>query len=450
MPRFIDLFMEVLRAKKTSMREKLGMKEDSIINEALKAVFDRNWHQIPREDLEEVHVFAVDGSRAMREYVGGARFYVTRAFGVTNKGEKARLLDSDVFYARGREEEVQGYISLKTEFVEMKLALQNVKKLKGDLKFILIDGSLYGRMSHLFREFPVDGDSAFSLDYIKLYSELLEKCKENNIHLVGVSKDSRANFTKTLLLKELFSEELKALKETLTPEERLTLSRCFKTINTNPNFTFEKLTELKKRHGRALEKMEAILLEARIGTDFQMISHFASSPGYTTPVELGAQEQAMTMLKNISRNAEGYVRHNFKNAIVENYNRRDEFLREAVETIRLILNFPTVVSFHVLFDPRDTPIRVDVPSWDVGLDNTMRELTGNLLLYEFKEKVEEVLRLLLSGYGGLRNYNVWLKYADDMVKLHLRDVDDIYERALERELGFLLIHTRGYRRVQYP
>ena len=39
---------------------------------------------------------------------------------------------------------------------------------------------------------------------------------------------------------------------------------------------------------------------------------------------------------------------------------------------------------------------------------------------------------------------------DDEVKLHEKDMDALYERLLEKELGITLVHTRGYRRVRYP
>jgi len=67
-----------------------------------------------------------------------------------------------------------------------------------------------------------------------------------------------------------------------------------------------------------------------------------------------------------------------------------------------------------------------------------------------KGSVEELIGILKANYAGLLDYNVWLKRVDEEVKLHLKDVDTIYERVLEKELGLTLIHTRGYRRVKYP
>jgi len=66
-----------------------------------------------------------------------------------------------------------------------------------------------------------------------------------------------------------------------------------------------------------------------------------------------------------------------------------------------------------------------------------------------KDRAEELIRMLKPGYAGLMDYNVWLKRADEQVKLQEKDMNNLYERVLEKELGLTLIHTRGYRRVKY-
>jgi len=58
--------------------------------------------------------------------------------------------------------------------------------------------------------------------------------------------------------------------------------------------------------------------------------------------------------------------------------------------------------------------------------------------------------ILRAGYAGLRNYNILLKRVDEEVRLTNKDLDNIYERVLEKELGTILTHTRRYRRVRIP
>ena len=106
-----------------------------------------------------------------------------------------------------------------------------------------------------------------------------------------------------------------------------------------------------------------------------------------------------------------------------------------------------MVSFHVMLDRRDTPVRVDTPSWTFNRDTTISDFSGGR---DLLVNVNPFVSLLLSGYGGLKDYNVWLKRVDEKVKLTNEVVDKIYEAALQRELGFTIIHSRGYRRVKYP
>ena len=67
-----------------------------------------------------------------------------------------------------------------------------------------------------------------------------------------------------------------------------------------------------------------------------------------------------------------------------------------------------------------------------------------------KDDLTEIIGLLVAGYGGLRNYNIWLKQVDQEVKLTRKTLDDLYGPILEKALGLQIVHTRGYRRVKYP
>ena len=106
-----------------------------------------------------------------------------------------------------------------------------------------------------------------------------------------------------------------------------------------------------------------------------------------------------------------------------------------------------MVSFHVLLDHRDTPVRIDTPSWTFNRETTISELVGGRAVLL---NVNAIVSLLLKGYGGLKDYNIWLKRVDEKVRLSNDVVDTIYSSALEKHLDFTIIHTRGYRRVKYP
>ena len=450
MPRFLDLFVHEIRKKKEIMKEIIEGGRVTALDDDFRNMFRRHWHSLPAGESEGFHLFAVDGSRGMREYANGSRFYVARAFAFSNSGEKLRLLETGMFLAKGSDEDVSSYVSQKTELVEMKLAFQSISHLEGERKAILLDGSLFGRMMHLPMDSAIEGDRGFLIEYMNVYSKLLSECRRQNVLLIGVSKDSRATFLRDVLLNFICAKELQALSSNLSADEINLLRTCVKKVEEQPDVSFRMFRNLKDKHDDLLSRFEEILKEhIRFRPDFQIIPNFSSFPGYCTPVELGPAGWVKKEFESMMNNPERFVRSRFRNAIAENIDREDEFVERATRVINEIIRFPTVISFHLLLDARDTPLRVDVPSWICGSENTLGSFM-NTKFVENPSAVEEIICLLKAGYAGLRDYNVWLKHVDDEVKLHEKDIDALYERLLEKELGITLIHTRGYRRVKYP
>ncbi|HID90988.1 TPA: DNA double-strand break repair nuclease NurA [Candidatus Bathyarchaeota archaeon] len=451
MPKFLDLFVGEIRKKRERLKESLEKGRASSLDDDFKALLVQNWHPLPDGEIGDLHLVAVDGSRGLREYANGSRFYVVRAFGLSNEGERFRTLETEAFLARGSEEDIGRYIRQKTEFVEMELALKAIPHLRGPRKLILIDGSLYGRMMHLIRDCPVEGDRGFLLRYMDVYSRLLEACRREGVALVGVGKDSRAEFVRNEFLNQLFLSELRSLGSSVSLQEIKELEKCVAKIDGRPGVCFEILAKLKEKYGALLDRFEEMMIErVHSRPDSQLVLNFAPGPDYCSPVELAATKQLREDLPRMAKNPEWYVRRSFKNSLIENRYKKDEFLKYAVNVIQKVLKFPTVVSFHLLLDRRDTPLRIDIPSWVLGSENTLNTLEKNRLLKDVDDDLEELICMLRSGYAGLMDYNVWLKRADEEVKLRRKDMDALYERVLEKELGVTLVHTRGYRRVKYP
>jgi hypothetical protein len=71
-----------------------------------------------------------------------------------------------------------------------RVSLQAIGHLDGSRKAVLIDGSLYGRMMHLPVDSPVERDRDFLIEYMDVYSKLLDACRREDVLLIGVSKDS--------------------------------------------------------------------------------------------------------------------------------------------------------------------------------------------------------------------------------------------------------------------
>ena len=152
------------------------------------------------------------------------------------------------------------------------------------------------------------------------------------------------------------------------------------------------------------------------------------------------------MMRQLEGNPRKYAEKNFREATSEAED-GDSFLDESAQILSGIPSMPAIVSFHVLLDKRETPLRVDVPSSMLGGRDRLVDSVDHKAA---EGDVTPILEVLLAGYGGLRNYNVWLKQVDEEVRLARRTVDRVYTPAMGRMLDMTLVHDRGYRRVRYP
>ncbi len=85
---------------------------------------------------------------------------------------------------------------------------------------------------------------------------------------------------------------------------------------------------------------------------------------------------------------------------------------------------------HLLPDPKDLPVKMDVYS---GKDGIIED---------------DILSLAFWGYGDIKVHNIWLADADRLVKFRNDEVEGIYMRAFEKEIGISLYETRGERRAR--
>ncbi|MEM3462132.1 MAG: DNA double-strand break repair nuclease NurA [Candidatus Bathyarchaeia archaeon] len=446
MPQFLDAFIEQISKKRDSLAQKMAVGRASGLDADLERLLLEGWRPLPAHGGPDREVAAVDGSRAIRALTSGAIFYITRAIAVLGR-RRFRELEADAFFSKAKPHEISVFIGRKMEWLELKAAIRAIRE--GDLSDgapVLMDGSLYGRLLHLPRDQPAEGMRGFMLDYFKTLWELFELCRERRILLIGVSKESRSSFLRDHLLGRLLEWELGRL-DGLPEEVKVELRAIFETALQAPSEAFSALRKLKMAHGGRLEGVERIIREAASARpDHQLIRRFAKAPGYTAPLELGASKPGSIIMELIGRDPRAYAKRYFKEAILE---AEDEgaFIREAIGILARMPELPSIVSFHLLPDPRDTPMRVDIPSWACGLSHRISDFAE---IRPAEADVGGIAALLMGGYAGLKDYNVWLKRADEEVRLSRDIVDGLYSSALERMLNVTIIHPRGYRRVKYP
>jgi len=445
MPQFLDTFIEQVRAKRETIRQKMMVGRVSELDAALGDLIRQNWHPIADVDAPEREIVAVDGSRAIRLFASGAVLYIARALALYGK-QSFRELEVDSFLCKAKSTDIEVIVNTRMEWLEFKVAIKAIKKADLSKVAILLDGSLYGRLTHLPRDQPAEGMRAFMIDYFETFFELLELCRRRQILILGVSKDSRSSFLRNLLLTSIFDEEVKNLKD-VSSSHKKELFRIFEDAFDKPSSAFNAFRKLKKVYGDDLRKIEHILDEAIAArSDHQLIRNYIDTPGHTIPIELSVSRRGSARLKQIENNPGAYVRKYFQESLLETSD-EEAFIDRAAGIVSKIPHFPSMVSFHVLLDPRDTPIRVDTPSWTYMIEHKISDFVGgrSVLL-----NINNIISLLLKGYAGLKDYNIWLKRVDEEVRLSRDTVDRLYSSALEKLLDFTIIHTRGYRRVKYP
>jgi hypothetical protein len=324
------------------------------------------------------------------------------------------------------------------EMLEFEVALEALKGgFDGDA--ILLDGSLYGRVSHVPIEYKVEEERDVLLHYFRVYKALLDACSRSGVLLVGVSKESRSTFYRDYLLSLIFDEKLKKLDVEESDKKRL--REIFFQVLDVERLAFGKFSKLKEKYEDKLEGIELIFRElASSRPDYQLIMNYVSSTGYMRPLWLGPSIRMARRLKEYYKNPKESVKKYFPRLTME---KGEDFIRWASEILKSIVEFPSFVSFYILLDLRDSPIRVDMPYY-------------GKLLFEvgWPEPVEldisELLKIMVTGYCGLNAYNLWLKNADEKVRLRRKVVDDIYFPYLEKLFGEKIIRGRSYRRVKYP
>ncbi|MEM2152239.1 MAG: DNA double-strand break repair nuclease NurA [Candidatus Bathyarchaeia archaeon] len=443
MPVFLEDFARLVNDRKDYLRERILRGKFNPLEEDFRKHMINHW--APLEDLnsffvnlKDLNVMAVDSSVYTNLLSSGGLLYIIRSMSMQRDIAAAKRIDIDVIFSKDKISNVYELIAAKTELLEFEVALEAIKNgFDGDA--ILIDGSLYGRASHIPLEPRVEEERDLLLRYFKVYKSLLDLCRESNILLMGVSKESRSTFYRDYLLHLIFNERLNALS--INTENKRLLREIFFQILDSERVALERFYGLKKKYGGDLNPVEMILWElASSRPDYQLIMSCVSSIGYAYPMLLGPTIRMAKRLKEYQKDPEGYVKKYFPRLSME---RGERFIQWASEVLRDISELPSFVSFYLLLDWRDSPIRIDIPFYDK-------------MLFEvdwpepIEFNVEDVLKIMVTGYCGLNAYNIWLKNVDEKVRLKRKVVDEIYLPFLEKVFGEKIIRGRGYRRVKYP
>jgi len=431
-PNFADLFVEELRRKRSEiLRVVSGAPE---LAARYRGLVERVWVRGIEGRRCFERVYAVDSSGDEIEVSGGGVVLVTRALALGAGGAELRRLRVDALFPRDLRD-YEDFKRLAREHMEHLAALDAIEE-GADL--VLIDGSLFGRMSHVLRELRVDGREDFLLEYVETYGELLSKAARRGAVVVGVSKDSRSR----VLREELLLTELRRLLASASPELRARVLELWGVLRRRPRQALEELRRL-EREGLDPRVLE-LFAEARSPLpDAKLLMALVREPGYTLPLRLCLERVTMGVV-DVALADEGRLLELMQSLFESTYDRLGPQFRERVgRVVRALRSYPPILVSYAILSRGDDPLRVDVV---LGGGAAGGELG---FVSEVPEGFARVLSHLAFLHAGERGYNVLLLEADRRVKTTAETME-LYHRLAMRELGELIVHSRGDRRLYFP
>lgn len=344
-----SLFVDFLRENRDQIKNDLEMSGDSWRRRLYRDVFEENYLPAPSPVPVNGAVSSTDSTEFIRELYNGKKLILIRAYTIVGKRIYPSFIPRVISVSR---DDLQRFTIMLMEHSEHLSIIEMLKSESPD--YILVDGSLSGRLFRKFKPLDVEDFKDFNREYLSVLGEMLEMASGKGIPVVFMAKSSETSLFRRYLLTLL--KRRNADPGLLADEEQ---------INANDHF---------------------------------LVKSLSTSTGYTMPL--------LQPVRKLWENAGE--------------------------------KFPLITS-HIVPEFKDLPLKVDV-FMSMG-DPVPDEIERGSLR-------EDVLNLLFWGYGGLKTYNIWLADVDRLVKFRNSEVENIYMKAFEREIGISFYETRGERRAR--
>ena len=203
-------FHAFLRENSEKIRSDLIMGVNSPLWETYSDVFKKNY--IPfDDDVKPVSdVSSTDSSEFVRELYNGKKLILIRGYTLY----RGKVFSS--FIPRVQEvsrDHVQAYLTMLMEHSEHLSILKMIHSVSP--KYILVDGSLSGRVMRRTAKLDADGFTAFRETYIQVLEDVLQEASLKGVPMVFISKSSESRKFRRFLVNELAIENPHMDKETL-------------------------------------------------------------------------------------------------------------------------------------------------------------------------------------------------------------------------------------------
>ena len=382
---FVTEFIDEMKQKKLELSSMFKTDCANEFERKLRSQLEQYWLPLPTEKILIMGEFAVDGSMAHRSLVNGTDLFFARALLIgKNKLEKKKFRFV-ALRALENADEVDRFLRLLMSYLEVRILLDNINELSNSV--VLMDGSLYGKFTHYYREVLVKGFEDLPLELVSSMQELFHQCKRKRILLVGISKYSRSWALSRALAEGLNSAMLSGSES--------------------------------------------------IPSDMEIIYRWKrETPGYSKPLILG-DYFFRGEIDRLSERPNDFLEKFFPNIPEEKKTSGKKILADIPAT-------PAIVMSYILPEAGDAPLRLDVP---VSLLDDDRKI-GTVSPFEFANpiSIEKVISHFLASRGGKEVYNALLYVVDRQVRMTKDIVDSLYRSIICEELGFPIEYERGMRR----
>ncbi|MHA1309300.1 MAG: DNA double-strand break repair nuclease NurA [Candidatus Helarchaeota archaeon] len=156
------------------------------------------------QKFKESKIAALDGSEGFANLFGSSIIISRAAGAIFEKGRKIEPIEIMDYFITALARDINRFSNLCRDIQEFKIAHELIKK---NPEILVLDGSLIGYFKrgvpmsilHSLNEknvphLPIKEYIEKYTEYMKLLDGLLRKCREKNILLIGVSKDSRVKY----------------------------------------------------------------------------------------------------------------------------------------------------------------------------------------------------------------------------------------------------------------
>ncbi|WP_393971538.1 DNA double-strand break repair nuclease NurA [Oxyplasma meridianum] len=337
-------FLDYLKKNSSKIRSSMILDESSDLRKRLEPMFHEMYHHPPPYSFKPLKVAATDSSEFIRELYNGKKIFLIRSF--TKMGNRvwnhfiSEVIDVD-------REVLRNFTILLMEHSEHLSTLKMMGEDRPD--YILLDGSLVGRMRHRNQRIKAENYEDFMEEYFETLSKLVESCINRNIPLIFVAKSSESRILRDFIIKKAF-----------------------------PGGEVNHLMTM---------------------TDHVIVRSLSKRVGFTSPIKISLGNSGSKAGKKIG-----------------------------------------IATFHIMPHLRDVPIKIDI---------VLPELQNDLHQEpEIVHLQSDLIGFLFWGYSGLKIHNIWLAEVDRSVKFNHREIEDLYMKTFEREVGIEFYETRGERRAR--